>query len=104
MIDQDGSSLDRIHLQARRCGPDHRVPAGSVRDFFGWRHRFKAMEGLCGTRSAFTPAATDTAEQPGKRIVMVDGQQCARLVIRYGLGCRIEATIANQQLDEEFFE
>ena len=104
VIDQDALGLDRIYIQAKRYGPDTKVPAGAVRDFFGSLDRFKATKGLFVTTSAFTLAAKETAEQLSKRIVMVDGQQLARLMIRYGIGCRVEEMIAIKQLDEEFFD
>jgi restriction system protein len=80
------------------------VPAVAIRDFFGSLDRFKATKGLFVTTSAFTPAAKETAEQLSKRIVMVDGQQLARLMIRYEIGCRVEEMISIKKLDEEFFE
>ena len=39
-----------------------------------------------------------------KRIVLIDGQQLARLMIRHGVGCRVEETLTIKKLDEEFFE
>jgi restriction system protein len=104
VIDQDALGLDRIYVQAKRYASDNNVPAAAIRDFFGSLDRFKATKGLFVTTSAFTPAAKETAEQLSKRIVMVDGQQLARLMIRYEIGCRVEETISIKKLDEEFFE
>ena len=104
VIDQDALGLDRIYVQAKRYATDNKVPAAAIRDFFGSLDRFKATKGLFVTTSAFTPAAKETAEQLSKRIVMVDGQQLTRLMIRYGIGCRVEETIVIKQIDEEFFD
>jgi len=39
-----------------------------------------------------------------KRIVLIDGRQLAKLMIRYNVGCRVEETIHIKAVDEEFFE
>jgi restriction system protein len=38
------------------------------------------------------------------RIVLIDGHQLTRLMIRRGVGCRIEETLYIKRVDEEFFE
>jgi restriction system protein len=48
--------------------------------------------------------ARQTSEQLSKRIVLIDGDQLARLMIRHGVGCRIEETLHIKKVDEEFFE
>ncbi|MDP4006689.1 hypothetical protein [Methylobacterium sp. NEAU K] len=39
-----------------------------------------------------------------KRIVLIDGPQIARLMIRQSVGCRVEETLTVERFDEEFFE
>jgi restriction endonuclease Mrr len=45
-----------------------------------------------------------TIDQLSKRIVLIDGDQLTRLMIRHGVGCRIEETLYIKKVDEEFFE
>ncbi len=52
----------------------------------------------------FRASAKETAELLSKRIVLVDGDQFARLMIRHNVGCRIEETLHIKKVDEEFFE
>ncbi len=66
--------------------------------------RFKASKGLFVTTSTFSAAARDTADLLSKRIVLIDGDQLARLMIRHGVGCRVEETLTVKKVDEEFFE
>ena len=66
--------------------------------------RFKATKGLFVTTSTFSPSARETADLLSKRIVLVDGAQLARLMIRHGVGCKVEETLTIKKLDEEFFE
>lgn len=104
VIDQDPLGLDRIYVQAKRYGPDNTVGASAIRDFFGSLDRFKASKGLFVTTSTFSASARETAEMLSKRIVLIDGPQLARLMIRHSVGCRVEETLTVKRLDEEFFE
>lgn len=104
VIDQDPLGLDRIYVQAKRYADGNNVGAGSIRDFFGSLDRFKANKGLFVTTSTFSSSARETAELLSKRIVLIDGSQLARLMIRHGVGCRVEETLTIKKLDEEFFE
>jgi restriction system protein len=74
------------------------------RDFFGSLDRFKATKGLFVTASTFSSSARETAEHLSKRIVLIDGDHLTRLMIHYGVGCRIEETLYVKKVDEEFFE
>lgn len=103
-IDQDALGLDRIYVQAKRYARDNAVGSGAIRDFFGSLDRFKAAKGLFVTTSSFTASARETAEFLSKRIVLVDGVQLAKLMIRHGVGCRVEETLYIKHIDEEFFE
>jgi restriction system protein len=104
VIDQDALGLDRIYVQAKRYADGNNVGPGAIRDFFGSLDRFKAAKGLFVTTSAFSPSARETAEFLSKRIVLIDGHQLARLMIRYSVGCRVEETLHLKKVDEEFFE
>jgi restriction system protein len=64
----------------------------------------QADQGLVRHRLNLSPSARQTAEQLSKRIVLIDGDQLTRLVIRHGVGCRIEETLYIKKVDEEFFE
>ena len=104
VINQDPLGLDRIYIQAKRYGDGNSVGPGAIRDFFGSLDRFKASKGLFVTTSTFSQSAAQTADMLSKRIVLVDGLQLARLMIRHGVGCRVEEVVTIKKLDEEFFE
>lgn len=104
VIDEDALGLDRIYIQAKRYQPGSRVGAGAVRDFYGGLDLKKASKGLFVTTASFTEDARRTAEQFGKRIVLVDGVALAELMIRHGVGCRDVQTFAIKRIDEDFFE
>lgn len=104
VVDQDALGLDRVYIQAKRYALNNPVGAGAVRDFFGSLDRFKATKGLFVTTSSFTQSAKETSEFLSKRIVLIDGAQLTKLMIRYDVGCRVEETLFIKRLDEEFFD
>jgi restriction system protein len=104
VIDQDALGLDRVYIQAKRYAKGNNIGAGAVRDFFGSLDRHKAAKGLFVTTSSFSSSSRETAELLSKRIVLIDGEQLARLMIRYNVGCRIEEVLEIKKVDEEFFE
>ena len=104
VIDQDALGLDRVYIQAKRYAATNTIGSGAIRDFFGSLDRHKASKGLFVTTSTFSASAKETAEFLSKRIVLVDGDQLARLMIRHNVGCRIEETLYIRRVDEEFFE
>lgn len=103
VIDQDALGLDQIYVQAKRY-TDAKVSPGEIRDFFGALATFKASKGLFVTTSSFTASARDAAGKLPNKIVLIDGSQLTRLMIRFDIGCRIEETIHIKKIDEEFFE
>jgi len=104
VIDQDALGLDRVYVQAKRYAVGNSIGAGAIRDFFGSLDRHKAAKGLFVTTSAFSSSARETAEFLSKRIVLIDGDNLAKLMIRHNVGCRVESTLDIKKVDEEFFE
>ena len=104
VIDQDALGLDRVYIQAKRYAAGNNIGAAAIRDFFGSLDRHKAAKGLFVTTSTFSSSAKETAEFLSKRIVLIDGDQLAKLMIRHSVGCRIEDTLQIKKVDEEFFE
>ena len=104
VIDQDALGLDRVYIQAKRYKEGNNIGPGSIRDFFGSLDRHKAAKGLFVTTSTFSASAKETAEHLSKRIVLIDGVQLAKLMIRHNVGCRVEETVYIKKIDEDFFE
>jgi restriction system protein len=104
VIDQDALGLDRVYIQAKRYAAGNNIGPGAIRDFFGSLDRHKAAKGLFVTTSTFSVSAKETADLLSKRIVLIDGDQLAHLMIRHNVGCRIEDTLHIKKIDEEFFE
>jgi restriction system protein len=104
VMDQDALGLDRVYIQAKRYAIGNNIGSPAIRDFFGSLDRHKATKGLFVTTSIFSTAARETAEFLSKRIVLIDGEQLATLMIRHNVGCRVEDTLYIRKIDEDFFE
>ncbi len=104
VIDQDPLGVDQIFVQAKRYAEGNNIGAGAIRDFYGALSLKKAHKGIFVTTSAFSQPAVDTARGLGSRIVLLDGVQLSRLMIRYNVGCRDEDVLHLKKVDEDFFE
>ncbi|CAN2533132.1 Mrr+restriction+system+protein [Methylocapsa aurea] len=104
VIDQDALGLDRVYIQAKRYAEGNNVGSGAIRDFFGSLDRHKATKGLFVTTSRFSSSAIETAQFLSKRIVLIDGDQLTKLMIRYNVGYRVEETFEIKKIDEDYFE
>ena len=104
VIDQDPLGVDQIYIQAKRYAEGNTVGAGAIRDFFGGLSLKRASKGIFVTTSSFSASAVETARGLGSRIVLIDGPQLARLMIRYNVGCRDEEILHLKKVDEDFFD
>lgn len=104
VIDQDPLGVDQIYVQAKRYAEGNNIGSGAIRDFFGALSLKKASKGIFVTTSSFSASAIQTARDRGSRIVLIDGIDLARLLIRYNIGCRDEEVIHLKKIDEGFFE
>ena len=104
VIDQDPLGVDQIYIQAKRYAEGNNVSAGDIRDFFGALNLKRAQKGIFITTSGFTQSAIETAQNLGNRIVLINGKELAKLMLRYNIGSRDEQVLHLKRIDEEFFE
>jgi restriction system protein len=103
VIDQDRLGLDRVYIQAKKYGPDNAVSEPEIRAFSGSLGAAKANKGVFVTTSYFTQPAIAFAERHPFRIVLIDGEQLAGLMLRHNVGARIDETLYLKKVDEDFF-
>ena len=103
VVRQDPLGLDRVYVQAKRYSRDWMVGPGTVHALAGSLGIFKASKGLLVTTAGFTRAAHETADKVASRVVLLDGDALAALMIRYGVGVRTEETFHIKKVDEDFF-
>ncbi|MDC7682775.1 restriction endonuclease [Asticcacaulis sp. BYS171W] len=103
VIDEDRLGLDRIYVQAKRYAPHIGVGRPEVQAFVGSLVGFGAAKGVFVTTSSFSMPATDFVRHLPQRIVLIDGDRLADLMIEHGVGVRVARTIEVKRLDEDFF-
>ncbi len=103
VIDQDALGLDRVYVQAKRYALQNGVSEPEIRAFSGSLGAAKANKGVFVTTSYFTQPAVSFTERHPFRIVLIDGEQLAGLMIRHNVGTRTEDTLYIKKVDEDFF-
>jgi restriction system protein len=86
VIEMDGLGLDVIYLQAKRLKPSSRIPVSAVRDFVGSLEARHASKGIFVTTAGFTASTLDYVSSIFKKVVLVNGAQITKLMIRHNLG------------------
>jgi restriction system protein len=101
LIHEDRLGLDTIYLQAKRWG--NTVGRPEIHKFVGALHGRRARKGVFMTTSTFTREAIEYAEQIETKIVLIDGQKLARLMILHDVGCSPAQTYVVKKLDSDYF-
>ncbi len=104
IVDQDALGLSRIYLQAKRYGPGNTVGRPDIQAFVGALHGAQASQGVFLTTGQFSSAARVYAETVATRVVLIDGDRLASLMIRYGVGVQVKRMVNIIEVDEDFFE
>lgn len=103
LIDQDPLGLDRVYIQAKRYAADNPVATAAILQFSGALAQKSASKGVFITTSRFTEDARTIAARLPQRIVLIDGDELGRLMIRHDVGVRIVETFHIKRIDEDFF-
>lgn len=103
VINEDVLGLDIIHLQAKRYAPDNSVGVEKIREFAGALDERGATKGVFVTTSRFAPAAVQYARRSPKRLILIDGEELTRLLVRYGVAVRSYRTLELRKVDIDYF-
>ncbi|AMO37420.1 putative Mrr restriction system protein [Thauera humireducens] len=103
VIYEDRLKLDRIYLQAKRWA-DAPVGGPEINGFLGALAKHGADRGVFVTTSRFTQDARRAAELPHLRLVLIDGEELARLAVEHNVGVSIKRKIELKRLDTDFFD
>jgi len=105
VIREDQLGLDRIYLQAKRYQPGNTVGSEAVQAFVGALVGKGAQKGVLIATSNFSKAALNAAGQSGAlRIVLIDGNELTRLMVRFNVGCRVAQSVEIKRVDLDYFE
>jgi restriction system protein len=103
VINEDPLGLDVVCIQAKRWTtksvgrPDVQMFSGSLDG--------KGAKGVFMTTSDFTVEAKEyAAKLTGKKIILINGEQLARLMIQHNVGVASAATYVTKRIDTDYFE
>jgi restriction system protein len=101
IIKEDRLGLDIIYVQAKRWG--NSVGRPEVQKFAGALQGQRARKGIMITTSNFSKEALDYASRIDSKIVLIDGEQLAQLMIDHGLGVSPVAVYEIKKIDTDYF-
>lgn len=101
VIREDELGLDLIYIQAKRW--TNPVGRPEIQKFFGALHGQRATKGVFITTSWFTSEAVTYADSVTPRVILVDGQELARLMIDHDVGVTIARRYELKRLDLDYF-
>ncbi|EKD08110.1 MULTISPECIES: restriction endonuclease [Limnospira] len=102
-IKEDKLGLDIIYIQAKRWKPENVVGRPEIQKFVGALAGQGAKKGIFITTSNFTKEALEYTPKNETKIVLIDGEQLAQLMIDYNLGCTTEQIYELKKIDSDYF-
>ncbi|MFZ2280356.1 MAG: restriction endonuclease, partial [Prosthecobacter sp.] len=102
IISEDRLGLDVIYVQAKRW--QSTVGREPIQSFVGALAGKHANKGVFITTSDFHKNALDYAKGVTHKIILINGQRLAELMIEYGVGVSTVRTIALKRVDSDYFE
>lgn len=103
VIREDALGLDAIYLQAKRWDPSRTVGRPDIQAFVGALHGVRASKGVFITTAKYSSEAKDYAENVTPRVVLIDGQELAHLMIEHGVGVSTRRRYELKRIDEDYF-
>jgi len=101
IIKEDRLGLDTIYLQAKRW--QNVVQRPEIDKFIGSLTRNRARKGVFITTSGFSQGARDAVQNLDMKVVLIDGQQLADLMIEHNLGVTRKEVYEVKQIDNDYF-
>jgi restriction system protein len=103
IINEDALGLDAVYVQAKRYGPDSKVGRPALQAFVGSLTGEGANKGVFVTTSDFSKDAKDYLNKVQHRIVLINGERLARLMIQHEVGVRARRSFVIRSVDEDYF-
>jgi restriction system protein len=101
IIKEDRLGLDIVYIQAKRW--DNPVGRPEIQKFAGALQGQRARKGIFITTSAFTQSAQDYVSRIDSKIVLIDGNTLAQLMIDYNIGVAPVTSYELKRVDTDYF-
>lgn len=102
-IKEDKLGLDIIYIQAKRWKPGNVVGRPELQKFVGALAGQGAKKGIFITTSNFSKEALEYTPRNETKIVLIDGELLAQLMIDYNLGCTTQQVYELKKIDNDYF-
>lgn len=103
VISEDALGLDAVYIQAKRYAAENTVGRPHIQQFIGSLTGESATKGVFVTTSDFSRDARDYLNRVQQRVVLINGQRLAQLMIQHGVGVRTRTSYIVQNIDDEYF-
>jgi restriction system protein len=101
VIKEDRLGLDAIYLQAKKW--ENTVGRPEIQKFAGALQGQRAKKGIFITTSYFSKEAYDYTSRIDTKIVLIDGEQLARLMIDHNIGVTPVSKYEIKKIDSDYF-
>jgi restriction system protein len=102
IIKEDRLGLDTIYIQAKRWQGS--VGRPEIQKFVGALQGQRAKKGVFITTSSYTSEAVDYASRIDTKVVLIDGQLLANLMMDFDVGVSVSASYIVKRIDSDYFE
>ena len=103
-IREDALGLDEVYVQAKKYAEGNTVGESDLRNFAGALDAAGTTKGVFVTTADFTSGARNYVARSPKRIVLIDGQELARLLVAHNVGVRTWVRHEVKRVDEDYFD
>lgn len=101
IIKEDRLGLDIIYIQAKRW--ENTVGRPEIQKFAGALQGQRARKGIFITTSDFSSEAHDYASRIESKIILIDGEQLAQMLIDHNIGVSPVASYEIKRVDSDYF-
>lgn len=101
IIKEDKLGLDAIYIQAKRW--ENTVSRPEIQKFIGALAQQRAKKGLFITTSSFSSEAEDCVSRIDAKVVLIDGETLAQMMIDHNVGVSPVNTYEVKKIDSDYF-
>lgn len=104
VVNEDPLGLDVVYIQAKRYAKENIIGRERIQQFAGALVGQGASKGVFVTTSSFSRGAIEYAQRVPQRIILIDGDELARLMVQYKVGVRTERTVEIKRMVLDYFD
>jgi restriction system protein len=102
IINEDRLGLDVIYIQAKRW--EGTVGRPEIQKFAGALQGKRSKKGIFITTSSFTKEALDYVTLIESKIILIDGDRLAKLMVDHNVGVSVSGSYEIKQIDSDYFD